>query len=222
MNETQELDIHTLYEAYKQLAYAQKLEFFHRHFSIIPFPFPETGIAISWFYNEADVTTLIGNLNSEIRDKYIYKRSFSENGNMLVFDIKPVSQNQRIQYNTFLLSLFLSKPYNLLSDAVQTLTSKDGSLSSLDAKYKQVYAMLEEMKIYLQRRNAKVGLRLQFIRVFYAGFFSYNSGKTMNLRVRHKFVELYLYSQGIIIAGYLHHLQKAIRKHVADKRKRLS
>lgn len=218
MSQSENISIQTLFQEFACLSYGQKLERFHSYFGLVPFSFPKMDMHVSWFYEEAELTALTNNLYEEIKNRHLYEKTITENRNTWLFDVKPRSQSQRIQYNQFLLSLFLSEACNGGFALVENyLGTPDESLSFLNAKCKGIRNSLADIKQYVQKRSLRPGLKLQFARVFYTGFLSFTSDTSLNLHIRHKFVEIYLYSQGLLVAKYLHHLQSLLRKIDADK-----
>ena len=55
-------------------------------------------------------------------------------------------------------------------------------------------------------------MRVKFLRVFYNGFLAFNQGHDDIKTIRRKFLELFLYSQGLLLAEHWNDLQKKLEK----------
>jgi hypothetical protein len=60
----------------------------------------------------------------------------------------------------------------------------------------------------LQKKKIS-NFRIQFMTVFYEGYNDHLDGLSKSFRRKKKFIELYLYSQGLLFAGYRQKLQSA-------------
>jgi hypothetical protein len=55
-------------------------------------------------------------------------------------------------------------------------------------------------------------LRAKFLHIFYSGYLAYQYGNDKVLTNRRKYTELYLYSQGLLLAEHISELQKKLEK----------
>jgi hypothetical protein len=210
MNQTKHVlsiaEVQDLLKSFSKLDYAQKITWFDERFTVIPFVFPESDIEASWYNNEIKHNQLIEAFTKDSRGLNHFERKLCFGSREFKFDIRPVTLNQRILLNQYILNKFLATG----NKTSQNLSDKTGKLSNpedwLDTEIDRCQAIVNWTKHTIDKGNSAI--RSKFLRIFYNGYQAYLFGNDKMVRVRRKFVELFLYSQGLLLAEYLGELQK--------------
>ena len=201
-----ENQIRALYTEFKsKKKYADKLAFFDRFFGIIPFPFPDFDPHLSFFFQKEKIEELADIFRKERNNPGLTEKKFffSET---LAFNIKPANSNSSI-YSRFILSSFLSrKPV-----FEHWIRQKKIAEKPIEYLLDDANRMVNNIEYYLQNEYDK-SFKLQCMSVFYKGLYD-AFRKQVNLPgKKRKFIELYLYAQGIIYANYISFLKTVFRK----------
>ena len=197
-------------EHFKQLPYADKLSFFHFHFGIIPFLFPHFDTEISWYSSAVQLAVLIENFYKEKPKKFTCEKIFIEDDCIIKFSVQPVSPIQRIQYNRFIIAAFLCLHDSFKQKFERDLQTENNPIEFLASQIRFLTAVKEWMRCSVNEVKVKKSLRSQFLQIFLSGFYFYDTGKQVTIQQRRKFVELYLFSQGLFFADHLSTLQKLL------------
>lgn len=197
-------------EHFKQLNYPDKLGFFHSQFGIIPFLFPDFTTEISWYNNESQLALLIENFYIEKPKKFVCEKIFIENTGVVKFSVQPVSPVQRIQYNRFIISAFLQLFESFKKDFDVDLQTASDPIEFLTSHMKRLTTVQQWIQCLIDKLQVKASLRLQFLQIVFNGFNFYSTGKQATIQKRRKFVELYLFSQGLFFADHLSTLQRLL------------
>jgi hypothetical protein len=199
-SEKQVRKLHKEFSALKK--YIDRLSFFDRVFNIIPFPFPEFDPQLRFLFEKEKTDSLINIFRNErnnpglMRKNFVFRETF-------VFNIKPANSNSTV-YSNYILSLFLSGTpdfFDWINHAVnENMTFTD----ILDA----ANGLINKIEVRLMYSFDK-SLEIQCMSVFYKGFYD---GFTGNVHIpvkKRKFIELFLYAQGIIYSRYISALKIA-------------
>jgi hypothetical protein len=202
MSSYSEKQIRKLHREFSSLKrYIEKLSFFNTAFNIIPFPFPDFDPQLKYLFEKEKTDALIDIFRNErnnpglMRKNFIFKETY-------VFNIKPANSNSAV-YSNYILSLFLSR-------APDFFALKNGTLiqgPSNDLLLEEANGLINKIECRLRYAYDK-SLEIQCMSVFYAGFFDRFSNNIHFPFKKRKFIELFLYAQGIIYADYIGALKK--------------
>jgi hypothetical protein len=211
-------DYDKMFAYFNQLSYSDKLIYFHRHFNIIPFLFPDFDIEISWYNNQTQLTLLIENFYKEKRIKFISEKTFIKDNHTIKFNVQPVSQKQRILYNRFIVSVFLELHRLSEEKNESDLQIENYSIDFLTSQINSIISIRGWMKDLIDKFKVKINLPTQFLQVLFCGLNYYYSGEQVAIQQSRKFVELYLFSYGFFLADHLATLQRMLQKNVLIER----
>ena len=201
-------------EHFKQLTYPDKLSFFHTHFGIIPFLFPDFDTEISWYNIEAHLSLLTENFYRERPKKFICEKTLIEDECIVKFTVQPVTPIQRILYNRFIIASFfcLNDPFKQKFE--RDLQNENNPVEFLTSQINILTTVKDWVRCSVNEVKVKKTLRSQFLQIFLSGLYFYNTGKQVAIQQRRKFVELYLFSQGLFFADHLLALQRLLAHHM--------
>jgi hypothetical protein len=185
--------------------YTDKLIFFDRLFGIIPFSFPDFDPRLSYFFQREKTDELAGIFKLERNNPGLTEKKFSY-GEDFVFGIRPANSNSAV-YSNFILSSFLSRA-PVFTDWIQ---QKKTTERPVEVFLDEANGMINQIEYNLQYEREK-GFTLQCMAVFYKGFFDAFSNRVYGPGKKRKFIELYLYAQGIIYANYISSLKTALQQ----------
>jgi hypothetical protein len=201
-----EFQIRQLHSEYRSLKkYVDRLSFFDKQFGIIPFPFPDFDPELGILFQKektADLTLIFRNErnNPSLTEK---KFSFTED---FVFNIRPANSNSSV-YSNYILSIFLNRePDFELWIRRKIIEGRSVELLLEDANEK-----VNHIENCLENEYDK-SFRLQCMSVFYKGFFVAFSNQIHAPGKKRKFIELYLFAQGMIYAKYIRSLKNILLK----------
>ncbi|HEY4156263.1 MAG TPA: hypothetical protein VGM24_12570 [Puia sp.] len=205
MRHSSENQIKILYQEFTKLkSYIDKLLFFDLHFGIISFRFPDFDPSLSFFFEDGKTGFLPDILKKERNNPSLHERLFSFSGEYR-FSIKPTNSNSSI-YSRYILSKFLSSA----PDFDVLIKKRKIQAAPRDAFDKP---LLEEANGMINRIEYKLrneydkSLTLHGMAVFYKGFSDSFSGQVVLPAKKRKFIELFLYAQGILYSKYIHALK---------------
>jgi hypothetical protein len=201
-----ENQIRTLYTEFRnQKKYISKLSFFDRVFGIIPFPFPEFDPSLGYFFQEEKTRELTEIYKKERNNPGLTEKKFSF-GETFTFNIKPANSNSS-SYSGFILSRFLSRAPNF----EVWIEQKRLAGNTVEFLLDQANGIVNKIECRLQYEYDK-SFKLQCMSVFYRGFFDAFTKEASHPGKKRKFIELYLYAQGIIYAHYIRTLKSVLHK----------
>ena len=125
---------------------------------------------------------------------------------IIAFNIKPANSNSSV-YSHFILSCFLSRKPSFEEWIKQNISADKTVAVMLD----EANTMVNNIEIHLQNEYDK-SFRLQCMSVFYRGFYDAFTRHLHGPGKKRKFIELYLYAQGMIYADFISSLKTAMRK----------
>ncbi|MES1214496.1 MAG: hypothetical protein ABUT20_03180 [Bacteroidota bacterium] len=201
--------IEELHSNFQMLSYQNKVDFYHKHFGLIPFDFPTADLEVSWYTDEIKLTQLIQIFNEDSRSKNLFTKSLIDNKTEFVFDIRPRMLKQRMFLNNFILSKFLESSKNLSSDLTIEINNSENQFGLIVSKLEEITNRVEWIKYTI--RNADTSLKTKFLKVLLNGYVSFKNGHEDMLKIRRKFAEIYFYVHGIRLAEAQNYLQKKYR-----------
>lgn len=197
--------------AFEKGTYEAKLNIYDGLFDILPFHFPQLCFATSWFDNSIFYAKLVEYLNRDKRENKLLSQSIVETGKTYVFNIKPLSQVQRIQFNNFIIKKFLSVKASMLKQINEEVKKAGNEQHYFQTKIDQYNTIINKIRETIN--YSKDLLQSQLLNVFYNGYVAAESNIEKMIKSRKTFVELYLYSQGLLLAEVITYLQSG-REHL--------
>jgi len=185
--------------------YTDKLIFFDRLFGIIPFTFPDFDPKLSYFFQKEKIEELAAIFKQERNNPGLTEKKFTF-GEILIFSIRPANSNSAV-YSNYILSSFLSRSPVFADWIHQKKTVEKPVELFLD----EANGVINQIEYCLQHERDK-SFTLQCMAVFYKGFFDAFSNQVNGPGKKRKFIELYLYAQGIIHANYISSLKTALQQ----------
>jgi hypothetical protein len=201
-----EIQIRTCHAEFKRLKkYTDKLIFFDRLFGIIPFSFPDFDPQLRYFFQKEKMTELSDIFRKERNNPGLNEKKFSF-AEDFVFNIRPANSNSAT-YSNYILSSFLSRTPVFKEWIRQRKTADKPVEFFLD----EANGLINRIENALQNEQEK-GFNFQCMAVFYKGFYDAFSNQVNLPGKKRKFIELYLYAQGIIYANYINSLKTALQQ----------
>jgi hypothetical protein len=200
-SENQIRGLHAEFKSLKK--YADKLVLFDRLFGIIPMPFPDFDPKLHFFFRKENTEELETLFKKERNNPSLAEKRFVF-GESYVFNIKPANSNSAF-YSSFILTRFLSRR-PVFEDLIRRQKS-DGK--TVELLLDEANGLINKIEFSLQNEYDK-SFRLQCMSVFYKGFFEAFTNRVNLPGKKRKFIELYLYAQGIIYANYISSLKTAL------------
>jgi hypothetical protein len=202
-SENQIRDLHSEFKSHKK--YAAKLAFFDKYFGIIPFPFPEFDPQLALFFQDEKKTRMISIFKMERNNPGLTEKRFSFRENF-VFNIKPTNSNSAA-YSSFILSRFLSRAPAF----DQWIEQQEAAGRPVEQLLDEANGIINTIECRLQYEYDK-SFHLQCMSVFYKGFHDAFCKQANLPGKKRKFIELYLYAQGIIYTHYIRSLKSVLAK----------
>lgn len=199
-SENQIRKIHAEFRGLKK--YIDKLAFFDRLFGIIPFSFPDFDPQLRFFFQNEKTEELAVIFKKERNNPGLTEKKFSF-GETFVFNIKPANSNSSV-YSNFILSCFLSCT-PVFEDWIR---QKKSAEKPIEFFLDEANGIINRIEYYLHYEYDK-SFKLQCMSVFYKGFYDAFRNHVNLPGKKRKFIELFLYAQGIIYANYISSLKSA-------------
>jgi len=201
----EEFNIAELFNQFNKSRYPDKVVLFDRHFGLIPFDFPSFDISLSWYLDPAQLNTLTDILNIERRElRSLYRKAIPIGKKIYRFSVLPVYIPERKFLNEYVLDKFLNEKHKIKSDTLRQLSEAPSKKIYLEEKIAAITHWLDWVPKSLKTNPSSI--QAKFLQIFYNGILAANSGKVSTLTIRRKFVELYLYAQGLLMMDYLNYL----------------
>ena len=202
-SENQIRNLHSEFKSLKK--YVEKLTFFDRWFGIIPFAFPDFDPLLKFFFQNEKTEELVDIFKKERNNPGLTEKKFIY-GEIFTFNIKPANSNSSA-YSHFILSCFLSrKP--VFEEWIRQHRSAEMTVEIL---LDEANGMVNRIENHLQNEYDK-SFKLQCMSVFFRGYFDAFTRRLNGPGKKRKFIELYLYAQGMIYADYVSSLKIELRK----------
>jgi hypothetical protein len=201
-----ENQIRSLYSEFKSLKkYMEKLAFFDRWFGIIPFDFPDFDPQLRFFFEREKTQELVDIFKKERNNPGLTVKKFHYD-EIFTFNIKPANSNSSV-YSHFILSCFLARKPAFESWIKQNISNG----KTVEALLDEANGVMNTIEMYLQNEYDK-SFKLQCMSVFYRGFYDAFTRHLSGPGKKRKFIELYLYAQGMIYADFIGSLKTALQK----------
>lgn len=194
--------IKTLHEEFCSLKeYKDKLKFFDKHFGILPFNFPVFHPKLNILFDLKEIELLNDIYVKERASKNLLLKRFIFSNEEILFDITPETPYRQI-LNDYILEKFFRESKKSLSFQIKTI-SKLGITNTriveghLNDTNKLINILKDKIKSQIER-----SYRNQFMNVFYEGYEDSNKKFMRKFPYKKKFIELYLYAQGVLFHNY--------------------
>ncbi len=195
LSDYSEEEIRSLHLEFRSMKrYPDRLAFYDRHFGIVPFVFPSFDPGLPYFFERDKTDALVELMRKERNNPELSERIFRF-GEIYRFSIKPINSNNPL-YSTYILCKFLLAAPGPESYLEQPLLRQDTKL--LDDGNR----VINFIEYKLQNEYDK-SPKLHCMTVFHRGFSDAFLQKVRLPDKKRKFIELYLYAQGILYAKYL-------------------
>ena len=206
MQRYSENQIRSLYSEFRNhKKYADKLVFFDRQFGIIPFPFPDFDPALGFLFQKEKIEELVDIFKKERNNPGLTEKKFVF-GETFIFNIKPANSNSSA-YSNYILSSFLSRAPVFDHWIGQYISA----FKPIEFFLNEANGYINQTEYFLENEYDK-SFRLQCMAVFYKGFYDAFRNRVNLPGKKRKFIELYLYAQGIIYAKFISALKTALKK----------
>jgi hypothetical protein len=206
-SENQIRALHSEFKSHKK--YGDKLAFFDQIFGIIPFSFPDFDPRLRFFFQKEKTEELAEIFKNERNNPGLTERKFFF-GENLIFNIKPANSNSAA-YSNYILSSFLSRSPVFEEWIRQKISANSPAELLLD----EANGIINKIEFCLCNEYDK-SFKLQCMSVFFKGFYDAFSNRVNLPGKKRKFIELYLYAQGIIYSNYIVSLKRSLHEEYLD------
>lgn len=185
--------------------YLDRLGFFETHFRVLFNLFTPFDPSLGFLYNDPQLQMLT-DIYRHDRDIYIsLKKKFLAGGTPVIFDVRPVN-SCRLIFNCFVIEKFTreDEQFNTLKKSINKYGHFEGKPAAI--LLRECDQHITNIRQCLQKKKP-TDFRMQFMKVLYEGYMDQLEGKPKTFRFKKKIIELYLYSQGMLLATYHRQLQ---------------
>jgi hypothetical protein len=201
MQRHSENQIRSLHAEFRSLKkYGDKLAFYDRIFGIIPFSFPEFDPLLDFFFQKEKTSELTAIYKMERNNPHLTEKKFSFE-ETFVFNIRPANSNSAA-YSSFILSRFLSRA----PEFEEWVQEKKSTGITVESLLDEANGVVNKIEWLLQNEYDK-SFTLQCMAIFYKGVYDTLRKQVALPGKKRKFIELFLYAQGIIYAHYIRFLK---------------
>jgi hypothetical protein len=197
-----EENIIRLHVEFKQLrTYKEKVEFFDQHFGCLSHSYPEFDPELKFLFEQKEFDAITELFEKERRKAIILDKRYEIDGKLYIFNVTPVNSNTAI-LNDYILYRFINND-KLFEAETKSLQEKEqqqiwnawlSALNKIDSIDNKLAGGEER------------GLRYRFMNVFINGYRDKEQGLLKKFFNRKKFIELYLYAQGVLFRQYFQQL----------------
>jgi hypothetical protein len=181
--------------------YKDKINFFDQHFGVLPFRYPSFHPKLNYLFIPEELSNLSTLYEKEKRGNDLLVRKFSFKETLYVFDISPDAINRQI-LNKFIIDKFLMEDSAFIKQIkkMQDLGRRNKPL--IETYLNEAIGLINF--ITFQKNDSKErSYRNQFMNVFFEGYNDSAKNSIKQFALKKKFIELYLYAQGILFDKYI-------------------
>ena len=201
-----ENQIRNWYAEFRNLKkYIDKISYYDRIFGIIPFDFPDFDPQLKFLLDRDQTEDLIDILKRERNNPGLTEKRFMYR-EPVIFNISPANSNSAV-YSHYILSSFLSRS----PEFAEWIRKNKTAEKPIEAQLDEANGLVNKIEWTLHNDYDKT-FRLQFLSVFYKGFSDAFTNSLARPDKKRKFIELFLYAQGIIYSNYVTSLKAALYK----------
>jgi hypothetical protein len=180
--------------------FRERLELFDREFGILPHPFPPFNPGLSMFFEPNALNEITELFNRERRHSFVAERRFEFDGREYLFRIVPFNNYPQIQ-NDYILSRFLIADGDFDSAIAELERMKNYDETNFLVRKRDAESLIDTIRRLLGE-GIDQSFRSRFMTVFFAGYSDQATRVIKKFTNRKKFIELYLYAQGILFRKY--------------------
>ncbi|GAO42026.1 hypothetical protein [Flavihumibacter petaseus] len=180
--------------------YKEKLIFFDEHFGCIPYSYPSFDPELHFLLKQEGTNTLISLFEKERRNAIPLERRYRFDDELYLFNVSPFNSYPQV-LNDYLIQRFMERDLPFATMLAE-IGSREGNDSWREKQKREALDKIEFLSFKV-KTDVDRSFRLQFMSVFLKGFSDYRYGSPNTFSNRKKFIELYLYAQGILYARYL-------------------
>jgi hypothetical protein len=209
-------EIINLYNQFQQLyKYKERIAFYDRHFGILPFDFPFFDEKLPILFDDAVVQELkrirdmekLNTVNTkDPNTKISNTKVFTFKKSLYTFSVKPNTGVAK-HYNEFILLKFITVNLSHSQQLKDTSYLFFSQQNEIKIMYCNAMKNLERIDEKLYKRY-DTSIERSFLKVFMQGVIDFNNKSLKISKTKRKFIELYLYAQGILFAQYIQMLER--------------
>ena len=118
----------------------------------------------------------------------------------------------RGDYNDYIINKFINQDSNF-NKKVNLLQSQSiNNRKKFFENFQNEMFKINRLESFVNDIDQKVSTKNQFLKVYFNGYSDYKKGNIKSFPFKKKFVELYLYAQGVLMAKYFDEVEKYIQK----------
>lgn len=199
-----EENIVNLHLEFKQLrTYKERLEIFDRHFGCFAHPYPEFDPELKFLFEQREFAAITELFEKERRKAIILDRRYEIDGKLYIFSATAINSNTGT-LNDYILYSFINNDKHFRSIVADLEKRSETNEQQIRNDWLAALNRIDslENKLAVEER----GLRYRFMNVFINGYRDKEKGLLKSFSTRKKFIELYLYAQGVLFRQYLQQL----------------
>lgn len=196
-----EENIIRLHQEFKQLrTYKEKVEFFDQHFGCLTHAYPEFDPELKFLFQQEEFDAITDLFEKERRKAIILNKRYEIDGKMYLFNATPVNSNTVI-LNDYILYRFINNDKQFKSQLHEAELKSATNQPQIWEAWVNALNKIESIDNKLSGGEER-GLRYRFMNVFINGYRDKEQGLLKKFFNRKKFIELYLYAQGVLFRQY--------------------
>jgi hypothetical protein len=180
--------------------YKEKLLYFDQLFGIIPITFPPFHHKLKILFDHTEIEVLSKIYESERISKNHLLKEFAFNNEKYLFDVTPETPQRQI-LNDFILNKILDSD-SAISVYVHNVKFDINNNACVEDYLSESFNLINLIKNRKGRLTERSYIN-QFMNVFYQGYQDSQNKFIQKFTSKKKFIELYLYAQGILFNKYV-------------------
>lgn len=194
-----------LHLEFKQLkTYKEKVEFFDMHFDCICQQYPEFDPQLKFLFEQKEFNTITELFEKERRKAIILDKRYEIDGRLYIFNATPVNSNT-VVLNDYILYRFINDDKQFLNELASIRQNAESNQELIWEGWLSAISRIDSIENKLLGGEER-GLRYRFMNVFINGYRDKEKGLLKKFFNRKKFIELYLYAQGVLFRQYFQQL----------------
>ncbi|HWJ27238.1 MAG TPA: hypothetical protein VNS32_11890 [Flavisolibacter sp.] len=200
-----EENIIRLHLEFKQLrTYKEKVEFFDQQFGCLSNTYPEFDPELKFLFEQKEFDAFTEIFEKERRKAIILDRRYEIDGKTYIFNATPVNSNTVI-LNDYILYHFINNDKKFESHVNAIRNKAEINEQQIWEAWLNALNRIDSIENKLAGGEER-GLRYRFMNVFINGYRDKEQGLLKKFFNRKKFIELYLYAQGVLFRQYFQQL----------------
>ena len=200
-----EENIIRLHLEFKQLkTYKEKVEFFDQHFGCLSHAYPEFDPELKFLFEQKEFDAVTEIFEKERRKAIILDKRYEIDGKVYIFNATPVNSNT-VVLNDYILYKFINNDKQFESELKNLEEKAESNQAQVWERWLNALNRIDSIENKLAGTEER-GLRYRFMNVFINGYRDKEKGLLKKFFNRKKFIELYLYAQGVLFRQYFQQL----------------